>query len=273
VTLSPQTVVLLSSPKHPPRSGPPSARYQPGRGNILAERLLERGHDPVIWWDHPDGSLIDCQPDVVLVRSTRGENLARAHELSAAGLRVINDPTSHERARDKWFQAERFAESGIPHPITKRASEAWTGSDDVVVKPRIGDSGIGVRRLRATEIESGLTENDLVQEYVAFDHDYRVTVVGNHVLGWALRRPAQGEFRTNLSQGATWEPVAPPSRDAESVALRAVQLLGLDVAGVDLVHTHDGPVIIEVNAATTLSGPSGEATNAILDAVVDLIEG
>jgi ribosomal protein S6--L-glutamate ligase len=272
VTLSPQTVVLLSSPKHPLRSGPPSARYQRGRGNLIAERLLDRGHEPVIWWDHPDGSLIDCQPDVVLLRSTRGENVARARAFSEAAVRVINDPASHERARDKLYQAECFVEHDIPHPLTKGAGEQWPGSEVVVVKPRIGDSGIGVRRLRATEIESGLTENDLVQEYVAFDHDYRVTVVGDRVLGWALRRPASGEFRTNLSQGASWEPVAPPSLEAEDVVLRAVRLLDLDVAGVDLVHTEDGPLIIEVNAATTLYGPSREATNAILDAVVDLIE-
>jgi ribosomal protein S6--L-glutamate ligase len=240
---------------------------------VLAERLLERGYDPVIWWDHPDGALVDCQPDVVLLRSTKGENFARAYALSAAGLRVINDPTSHECARDKWHQAERFVETGIPHPLTKLASMEWNGSDVVVAKPRIGDSGIGVRRLRKSELGRGVTESDLVQEYLAFDHDYRVTVIGDHVLGWALRRPAPGEFRTNLSQGASWEPAAPPSREAEDVALRAVQLLGLDVAGVDLVQSGDGPVIIEVNAATTLVGPSVEATHAILDAVVDLIEG
>jgi glutathione synthase/RimK-type ligase-like ATP-grasp enzyme len=272
VTPGAKTVVLLSSPKHPPRSGPPSARYQPGRGNILAEKLLQRGHHPIIWWDHPEGELLPCEPDAVILRSAEGSNIERARGFLRRGVPVYNDPGSHHLASDKWFQVTRFAEVGIPHPKTTLLHDKdWREDDLVVIKPRRGSSGTGVERLLARELGSK-DFGKVIQAYVDVAFDYRVTVVDGRTFGWMIRFPPPGDFRTNLALGGTFEPTSSPSPRCDEVAVEALSALGLVIGGVDLFVENGVPMILEVNPGTTLFGPTPRETDAILDSIVSLVE-
>ncbi len=140
-------MLLLTEPKHPPRSGPPSAFYEPGRGNLLAEALLARGHRVVMWWDHPVGPMVPADPGVVALRSSHPVQLARAEVFARMGVPVVNDPVAHRRARDKLHQHEVLGAAGLLVPETTGAGTAtarWHGNDLVVVKPRVVKPRVGL---------------------------------------------------------------------------------------------------------------------------------
>jgi glutathione synthase/RimK-type ligase-like ATP-grasp enzyme len=264
-------VLLLTEPKHPPRTGPPSARYQVGRGNVLAEALVLAGHRPVLWWDHPVGPMVDAAPGLVLLRSGLEVQLDRADQLAAAGVRVVNDPKAHRRARDKLEQALAFWSAGVPHPSTLGVGDGIVDpGSPLVAKPRQGSSGLGVRLVAGRDVDAAVAVGDLVQARVVDATEYRVTVVGGDDVAWARKIPAEGEFRGNLDLGARMVPAERPGGDAARVACAAVEALGLDIGGVDLMLGRSGPVVLEVNAATTLHGADGDQTQRILGSVVGL---
>ena len=264
-------VLLLTEPKRPPRAGPPSARYEVGRGNILAEALVAAGHQPVMWWDHPVGPMVDADPSVVLLRSGSAVQLDRADQLTAEGRRVINDPSAHRRAQDKLEQAKVFQVSGIPHPATMGVgSGIEVPRSTLVAKPRIGSSGEGVRLISSSAAASAVAAGDVVQERITQAEEFRVTVVAGRDVAWARKVLAEGEFRANIDRGARMIPAERPGGGAAKVACEAVEALGLDIGGVDLMVSRSGPVVLEVNAATTLHGADAGSTEEILHAVVSL---
>ena len=266
-------VLLLSAPKNPPRHGPASAVYEYGRGNILGDALLDRGHVPIIWWDHPEGDLLACQPDLVLLRSAKYPNLERAHALEQEGFRVINTPGAHRFASDKWEQAQRFKDHGVAHPTSSLGDlTPWSSNETLVIKPRIGDSGNGVRLARCCEVPAVIGPNEMIQSKVAVTEDFRAVVVGETIVNWSRRAPRPGEFRSNLALGARWDSADSPSGRADAEVLAACRVLGLEIAGVDLVMSPEGPMVLEVNAGTTLHGPTAHCTTTILAAVLQLIE-
>lgn len=272
-------MLLLTEPKHPPRSGPPSAFYEPGRGNLLAEALLARGHRVVMWWDHPVGPMVPADPGVVALRSSHPVQLARAEVFARMGVPVVNDPVAHRRARDKLHQHEVLGAAGLLVPETtgaRTATARWHGNDLVVVKPRVGTSGRSVRRGRWGVMAPEVGPDDLVQRFVDAEVELRATVVRSRygsvpLVNWSRRRAAPGDFRANLAQGGSMEEYGPVDPAVDEAAVAAVELLGLQVGGVDVLLTSSGPVILEVNAATTLHGPTRVATEHVVAAVCDVL--
>lgn len=268
--MRPLDVLVLTEPKRRPRSGPPSARYQAGRGSLIGEALLAAGHRPVMWWDHPDGPSVADRVDVVLLRSGRGIQIERAAALAEAGIPAINHPTAHEASGDKLAQAEAFARSGVPHPRTAVGGEALP-SGELVAKPRRGSSGTGVRRI-SRQAASTLGADELVQELIVPEVELRCTVVGTEALAWATKRPAPGDFRGNIDAGATMAPTPAPPASVASAAIEATRSLGLVLGGVDLLVVGGAPVVLEVNAGSTLHGADGEATAGVLSSLIALLE-
>jgi ribosomal protein S6--L-glutamate ligase len=230
---------------------------------------MDRGLRPVMWWDHPLGPCVATEPSLILIRSSKAPQLDRAAAYVARGLATVNALEPHRAATDKAHQAAVFAGAGLAHPTTYTARPAVLPPGPVVRKPRRGAGGVGVELLDVFPDVVG--DEFLVQSFVRTVEDYRVTVVGGRAVSWAKRTPLEGEFRSNLKQGATMEEAEPPSTEAHDLALAAVAALDLDVAGVDLIISDAGPCIIEVNAATTLFGPSVAATAATIGAVADLV--
>ena len=257
------TVVLLTAPRRGAHRGGPSARYRQGTGHPLAEALLRLGHDPVMWWDAPDGPLVKCEPDLVVLRALSGPQRLRAQGFERDGVRVVNRLAPHVAAADKLHQATVFVDHGIAHPQTLSRHGAFVGR--AVVKPRRGSGGDRVREVLLPTGWSTVEADELVQPFLEVLADFRVVVVGGEVLSWTKREPAPNDFRTNLSRGATAKPAEAPSRQATELVLGAVAALQLEIAGVDLVITDDGPFVVEVNAATTLYGPSEAATEHIAE--------
>lgn len=209
------------------------------------------GYDGVVVRTMPPGSL-----EQVIFRM----NLL--HRLHAEGVPVLNPPRPVEVCVDKYLTCAELEAAGLPVPRTivcqhaDAALEAFTSlGGDVVVKPLFGSEGRGMVRIsdpdlawrtfRAIErVQSVL----YLQEYIEHPGwDLRAFVLGGRVLA-AMRRRANGGWRTNVAQGGSAEPVS-LAVDEERLALRAAEVVGAHVAGVDLLPGPGGKWhILEVNA-------------------------
>lgn len=153
------------------------------------------------------------------------------------------------------------------------------GGAPVVIKLLEGTQGIGVilapeRKTAEAIVETlqSTRQQVLIQRFVkeSKGRDIRALVVGDHVVA-AMRRVAKGdEFRSNVHRGGTVEPVTLDA-EAERIAVRSARIMGLRVAGVDMLEGNEGPLIMEVNSSPGLEGIE-EATNLdVAGAIIDFI--
>jgi ribosomal protein S6--L-glutamate ligase len=206
-----------------------------------------------------DALLVRTMPPGTLEQVVfRMDLLAR---IEAAGKLVINPPRAIEAAVDKYLASAKLAATGLPIPRTvvcQTVDDALAAfqalGSDVVVKPLFGAEGRGIARLtdealaqRAFSMLVQLGAVLYVQQFIPHDgFDLRVLVVGRRM--WGMRRRNRLDWRTNISRGATAEPLELNAEMAE-MARRAVDALGAPVAGVDLLPARDGKLYaLEVNA-------------------------
>jgi ribosomal protein S6--L-glutamate ligase len=174
------------------------------------------------------------------------------------------------RARDKLRCHQVLAAAGIDLPVTVFGDNpddtgdllAMLGPPPHVVKLNEGTQGTGVmltEKLSASrgviETLRGLYANFVVQEFIAEagGADLRCIVVGGEVVATMRRQAPEGDFRSNLHRGGTAQAVR-PSRAEALAAVRAARQLGLGVAGVDLIRSRRGPLVLEVNSSPGLEG-------------------
>ena len=154
------------------------------------------------------------------------------------------------------------------------------GGAPVVIKLLEGTQGIGVilapdKKVAEAIIETlqSTKQNVLIQQFIAESkgRDIRALVVGDRVVG-AMRRTAQGdEFRSNVHRGGSVEAVE-LSAEYERTAVRAAQIMGLRVAGVDMLEGNDGPLVMEVNSSPGLEGIERATELDIAGAIIDHID-
>jgi ribosomal protein S6--L-glutamate ligase len=115
-----------------------------------------------------------------------------------------------------------------------------------------------------------LGQEILLQEYVSESggRDIRALVVGDHVVGAMRREARRGEFRSNLHRGGAGKAIELP-RDFAEAAVRAAHVVGLDVAGVDLLESDDGPKVMELNSSPGFEGLEKATGLDIAGAIVD----
>ncbi|MFM7075937.1 MAG: RimK family alpha-L-glutamate ligase [Planctomycetaceae bacterium] len=226
--------------------------------------------------------------DVLAVRSMPAGRLEEVilrmdllGRIAARGTPVINAPAALETAIDKYLSLARLAAAGIPVPRTVVAQDpdairaAWESlGRDAVVKPLFGSCGRGIERVASAEslgrLVAAAAEGGTatyLQAFVPHDGwDVRVLLVGPRA--FAMRRRARGDWRTNLALGGTAEPIDPPAAWLD-LARRAASLLGVEVAGVDLLPGPDGMVVLEVNAVPGWQGLEGATGADVTGAVVE----
>ncbi len=208
------------------------------------------------------------QFDCILVRSMPPGSLEQVvfrmdalGRLKECGGVVINSPRAIEAAVDKYLALAKLQSAGLLVPTTivcQTAEEAMVAFDelggDVVVKPLFGSEGRGIARLtdpalalRAFNMLVQLRAVLYLQRFVPHEgHDLRLFVVGDNVLGMRRHHPA--DWRTNVSRGAQAQPL-PVEPQLASLARRAANAVGAELAGVDLLPGRDGQLYaIEVNA-------------------------
>ncbi len=202
--------------------------------------------------------------------------------LTANGSQAIS------RSRDKLRCLQVLARKGIGLPVTGFAHSikdidgllSIVGGAPLVIKLLEGTQGIGVVLAEtATAAQSvieafrGLDANILVQEYIkeAKGADIRCLVVGDRVIAAMKRQGAAGEFRSNLHRGGTATALKLTSAE-RSTAVDAAKAIGLKVAGVDILRSNHGPVVIEVNSSPGLEGIEVATQVDVAGSIIDYLE-
>ena len=186
------------------------------------------------------------------------------------GVYPLNESVAITRSRDKLRSLQLLSRKGIGLPLTGFANRpddikdmiTMVGGAPLVVKLLEGTQGIGVvlaetQKAAESVIEGfmGVKANILVQEYIkeAGGADIRCFVIGGKVVAAMKRQAAAGEFRSNLHRGGS-AAVIRITPEERSTAVRAAKIMGLNVAGVDLLRSNHGPVVMEVNSSPGLEG-------------------
>ena len=191
-------------------------------------------------------------------------------QLELMGSHSPNPSDAILRARDKLRAHQLLAAQGIGMPITVFGDNpddtadllSMLGPPPHVIKLNEGTQGAGVMLTEkpsasrsVIEALRGLYANFVVQEFIgeAQGADLRCFVVGDRVVASMRRQAPEGDFRSNLHRGGSAESVETDEAEKE-VAVRAAGSLGLNVAGVDLIRSHRGPLVLEVNSTPGLEG-------------------
>ena len=204
--------------------------------------------------------------------------------LELCGIPVINSSYAFRRAKDKYATLYTLKKAGIRVPRTvvteslNAAIRAVRTFGSVVIKPLIGARGLGVIHTDnfdlAYRVLKSLYTLGLVlyvQEYIEKpNRDIRAFVVGDEVVASMYRYPPPGEWKTNISIGGRAEAVK-LEEELEELAVKAAKAIGLDYAGVDIVETSEGPMIIEVNAAPSWHGLQKVSKVDIADKIIKLV--
>lgn len=192
------------------------------------------------------------------------------------------------RSRDKLRSIQIFSRHNIGIPKTVFANHPKQadklihelGGTPVVIKLLEGTQGIGVvlaetKKAAQSVIEAfyGLNANILIQEFIkeAKAADIRAFVVDGKVVGAMKRQGAEGEFRSNLHRGGS-SSVIKLSRAEKKTALEAAKVMGLRVAGVDMLQSERGPLILEVNSSPGLEGIEKATGKDIAGSIIDFVE-
>ena len=215
-----------------------------------------------------------------------GTAVLRQFEVS--GVWPLNGSIAISRSRDKLRAHQLLARKNIAMPVTGYAHSAnatedlikFVGGAPLIVKVLTGTQGRGVLLAETNKAAESLINaflnlqaDFLVQEFIreADGADIRCFVIGDKVFAAMKRQSAEGDFRSNLHIGGKAEPVKlrPEER---AVAVKAAKSLGLNVAGVDIVRSSQGPLVLEVNSSPGLEGIEKITGKDIASAIIEYIE-
>jgi ribosomal protein S6--L-glutamate ligase len=239
---------------------------------------------------HYDGKALP-RYDAVIPRIGAGitdYGLAVLRQFSNTGAFCLNGASSIGHSRDKLMAHQLLARAKIDMPVTAFAHSpkdtkdliSLAGGAPVVVKLLSSTQGKGVvlaetRKAAESLIDAfrGLDANFLVQEFVeeAAGSDVRAFVIGNKVVGAMKRQAQKGEFRSNLHRGGTASTIK-LTRQERDTAREAAKVMGLRVAGVDLLQTDNGPKVLEVNSSPGLEGIESSTGKDIAGLIIEHLE-
>ncbi|AZZ98413.1 30S ribosomal protein S6--L-glutamate ligase [Pseudoalteromonas sp. R3] len=270
----------------------------------LIEAAKERGHEPVVLdvlrcymninSNEPEihfkgEKVVDV--DAVVPRigaSVTFYGCAVLRQFEMMGIYPLNESVAITRSRDKLRSLQLLSRKGVGMPITGFANKPddvkdlleMVGGAPVVIKLLEGTQGIGVvlaetRKAAESVIEAfmGLKANIMVQEYIkeAGGADIRCFVIGDKVIAAMKRQAQEGEFRSNLHRGgsASLIRITPEER---KTAVAAAKAMGLNVAGVDLLRSERGPLVMEVNSSPGLEGIEKATGKDIAGMIIEFME-
>ena len=233
----------------------------------------------------------ELQADAVIPRIAArhtfyGNAVVRQFEMM--GVYTLNESVAIARSRDKLRSLQILAKRGIGLPVTgfahhTEATDRLTrmcGGPPLVIKLLEGTQGVGVvlaetEKAAESVIDAfkGLNANILVQEFIkeAEGADIRCVVVGRKVVATMKRQAAAGEFRSNLHRGGSAEKVKITPQE-RAVAIAAARAMGLNLAGVDLLRSNHGPVVMEVNSSPGLEGVERISKKNVAARIIEFIE-
>lgn len=204
------------------------------------------------------------------------------------GSYPVNESVAISRSRDKLRSLQLLSRKNIGLPTTGFASQPqdipdlidMVGGAPLVIKLLEGTQGIGVvlaetRQAAESVIEAfmGLESHIMVQEYIkeAGGADIRCFVIGDKVIAAMKRQAKAGEFRSNLHRGGTASLVKLTAAE-RATAVKAAKTMGLNVAGVDILRSNHGPLVMEVNSSPGLEGIEGATGKDVASEIIAFIE-
>lgn len=208
--------------------------------------------------------------------------------METMGMYAVNESLAIARSRDKFRSLQLLARKGIPMPLTSFAQSPddtedlirMVGGAPLVIKLLEGTQGKGVvfadSQHSAISIINAFKEmkaNILVQEYIKESHgmDIRCFVIGNKVVAAIKRQAKDGEFRSNVHQGGKALKVK-LSPEERIIAIAAARTMGLKIAGVDLVRSNRGPLVLEINSSPGLEAIEKATQVNIAGKIIQYIE-
>ncbi|WP_455207359.1 30S ribosomal protein S6--L-glutamate ligase [Kaarinaea lacus] len=269
----------------------------------LVEAAKERGHEVAVY------NTLRCYMDIATMRpgiSYKGERitgveaviprigasittygLAVLRQFEMMGVYPLNESVAIGRSRDKLRSAQLLSRKGIGLPITAIAHDFentqhiidLVGGAPLVIKLLAGTQGRGVVLAETNKAAESVIDafrelhaNFMVQEYIkeAGGSDIRCFVIGDKVVASMKRQAKEGEFRSNLHRGGT-AGLVKLTPEERSTAVRAANIMGLNVAGVDILRSNHGPVVMEVNSSPGLEGIEKATNRDIAGLIIDFI--
>ena len=198
-------------------------------------------------------------------QTTRRISLLEHMEM--AGIKVINSSYPFRRARDKYATQYTLKHHGLPIPITfvteslPRAYELTQEMGEVIYKPILGSMGRGSMKFTDTDLAYNayrtldrLQHPLVIQKYVKNPgRDIRVFVIGGKVAGAVYKYLPDNNWKSNVAQGGKMveEPI---NEEILKLGVKATEVMGLEYAGVDLLESPEGPLVLEVNASPGWQG-------------------
>lgn len=255
--------------------------------NYLRCYMNITSHKPsVMYQGNPLENFDAIIPRIGASKTFYGAAVVRQFEVM--GVFTANESQAISRSRDKLRCLQILSREGIGLPVTGFAHSTQdidglidtVGGAPVVIKLLEGTQGIGVvlaetHHAAKSVIEAfrGLDANILVQEFIkeAEGMDIRCFVIDNKVVASMKRQGAPGEFRSNLHRGGTAQQIK-LTPEERSTAIRAAKAMGLRVAGVDLLRSNHGPVVMEVNSSPGLEGIEKATEVDVAGRIIEYLE-
>ncbi len=230
--------------------------------------VMESGHNNVYYKDHVVSEVDAIIPRIGASVTFYGSSIIRQFEMKKVFTTVSS--LALVRSRDKLRAMQILARHGVGIPKTAFARNPsdvnhliqQVGGAPLIVKLLEGTQGLGVvlaetdtAARSVIEAFYGISANILVQEFIeeAKGADIRCIVIDGKVVAAYQRQSKEGEFRSNLHRGGSGIPVK-LSKTEKEMAVKASKALGLDMAGVDMLRSKRGPLILEVNSSPGLKG-------------------
>lgn len=209
-------------------------------------------------------------------------------QFETMGIKCLNTSDAITKSRDKLCTLQILAQHGIGVPVTSFANSSYetkdiiklVGSAPLVVKLLEGTKGVGVVLAETNKAAESvinafrsLKADILAQQYIkeSKGHDIRCFVIGNKVVASMQREAQEGEFRANIHLGAKARAVEITDEEYQ-MAVDATRIMGLDVAGVDMVRSGAGPKILEVNSSPGLEGIEGSTGVDVASKMIEFLE-
>ena len=248
--------------------------------------VIENDRPSLLYQSKPISGIDAIVPRIGASVTDYGCAIVRQFEMMKVFTTAKSQAISRSRNKLRSLQVLSRAGVGLPktvlanHPKDVAQLLELVDGPPVVIKLLEGTQGIGVvlaetiKTAKSTiEAFTGLKQNVLVQEYIAESKgaDVRAFVVGSQVVGVMKRQGVEGEFRSNLHRGGKAN-VIELTPEIEWTAINAAKALGLRVAGVDMLLSNRGPLVMEVNSSPGLEGMEKATGNDIAGHIISLIE-
>lgn len=248
--------------------------------------VIEQSRPQIIYKGHPLEGIDAIIPRIGASVTFYGAAVVRQFEQ----MKVFSTVESQAlvRSRDKLRSLQLLAKAGLGMPKTAFAASArdiddvikQVGGAPVVIKLLEGTQGIGVILAETHNSAKSVIEafldvevNILVQEFIAEAKgaDVRAFIVDGQIVGAMRRQGAEGDFRSNLHRGGKAQLIQ-LSAEEKATAMKAVKKLGLAIAGVDMLQSKRGPLVMEVNSSPGLEGIEGATGVDIAGKIIEYVE-